>query len=182
MGSRGSRKAEEMERDFLATYEENANALFRHCLARVRNRELAKDIVQETFTRTWEYLAKGKHIEHKRAFLYRTLHNAIVDVMRKKTSVSLDGMYEEDGFEVADEPQELSAEVREEIGEALRLLSSLEETYSTIITMRYIDELSPGEIASILEVSENVVSVRIHRGVKKLRELWEARTAEQTTI
>ena len=51
-----------MERDFLATYEENANALFRHCLARVRNRELAKDIVQETFTRTWEYLAKSKHI------------------------------------------------------------------------------------------------------------------------
>ena len=39
--------------------------------------------------------------------------------------------------------------------------------------MRFIDELSPKEIAAILGVSENVVSVRIHRGIKKLRQLVE---------
>ena len=37
--------------------------------------------------------------------------------------------------------------------------------------MRYIDDASPKEIARALNVSENVVSVRIYRGLKKLREL-----------
>ena len=169
------KKARELERDFLAAYEANAGALFRYCFMRVRNRDLAKDIVQETFTRTWAYLAEGKRIEYLRAFLYRTLQNCIVDTMRKKSSVSLDGMYEEEGFEIIDEAHEVSAETREEIGEALKLLSSLEETYSTVITMRYIEELTPAEIAATLNVSENVVSVRIHRGVKQLRKLWEER-------
>ena len=170
-----SKRAIEIEKSFLTAYEEHADALFRHCMARVRNRELAKDLVQETFTRTWVYLADGKHITHLRAFLYRTLHNAIVDAMRKKSSVSLDRMHEEDGFEVVDETRKVSPETREEVDEALQLLSSLEEMYATVITMRYIDEMTPGEIASILDVSENVVSVRIHRGMKQLKVLWEAR-------
>jgi len=173
------KRALEMEKSFLAAYDANADALFRHCVARVRDRDLAKDIVQETFTRTWAYLAEGKKVEHLRAFLYRTLNNAIVDTMRKKRSVSLDVMYEEEGFEIADEPQEIALEVREEIGDALQLLSSLDETYSSVIAMRFIDELSPGEISAILGVSENVVSVRIHRGVKQLRKLWSERDQEQ---
>ncbi|TSC73441.1 MAG: hypothetical protein G01um101470_92, partial [Parcubacteria group bacterium Gr01-1014_70] len=35
------------------------------------------------------------------------------------------------------------------------------------------DDYSPGEIAGITGETENAVSVRIHRGVKKLRELIE---------
>src|SRR3989344_1677981 len=103
MGSK-TRKYEQVERDFLVAYDENADALFRHCFARVRDRELAKDITQETFVRTWEYLAKGKQIEHPRAFLYRTLNNCLVDTMRKKRSASLDAMTEETGFELEGAP------------------------------------------------------------------------------
>ena len=171
---------QQVEQEFLAAYEKESNALFRHCVARVRDRELAKDIVQETFTRTWDYLRKGKEVEHLRAFLYRTLHNAIVDAMRKKRVSSLDAMYEEDAYEPVDESPEIPAEVREEIGEAIELLTSLDEMYSAVITMRYIDELTPREIAMILNVSENVVSVRLHRGIKQLRGLWNARPVKET--
>lgn len=166
-------RALRLEKEFLAAYDANADALFRHCVARVRDRELAKDIVQETFTRTWQYMAEGKRVDYIRAFLYRTLNNCLIDTMRKKRSVSLDVMYEEEGFEVADESREIPLEVREEIGEALQLLSELDEMYSSVITMRFIDEMTPAEIAAVLDVSENVVSVRIHRGVKQLRKLWE---------
>ena len=37
--------------------------------------------------------------------------------------------------------------------------------------MRYIDDLSPQEIAEVVGESENLVSVRIHRGLVRLREL-----------
>lgn len=172
-----TKRALRMEKEFLAAYDANADALFRHCLVRVRDRELAKDIVQETFARTWNYLAEGKKVDHLKAFLYRTLNNCLIDTMRKKRSVSLDSMYEEEGFEIADETRDIPPEVREEISEALQLLHELDETYSTVITMRFIDEMTPAEIASVLDVSENVVSVRIHRGVKQLRKLWEQQTS-----
>lgn len=175
MGSeKKTRRNERIERDFLVAYDENADALFRHCFARVRDRELALDIVQETFVRTWEYLAKGKHIEYPRAFLYRSLNNYLVDTMRKKRPASLDAMIEEIGFEPEGVP-DLSAETREEMGEAVQLLTHLDEMHAAVVTMRYIDEMKTSEIANVLNVSENVVSVRLHRGMKRLRELWKAR-------
>ena len=52
-------------------------------------------------------------------------------------------------------------------------LQDLGEPYQEILEMRFIDDLSPKEISAVLGVSENVVSVRIHRGMNKLRQLTE---------
>lgn len=159
-----------LEKEFLAAYEEHADALFRHCLIRVRDREVAKDIVQDTFSRTWVYLAEGKKVEYIRAFLYRIANNLIVDLSRKKKSSSLDAMIEDDGFEPQDESIREPID-RPGIEDALAKLTRLDEIYRTAITMRYIDEMSPREIAAALGVSENVVSVRIHRGIERLAKL-----------
>lgn len=160
-----------LEREFMVAYEANADVLFRHVLLRVRDRERAKDIVQEAFSRTWVYLAAGKKIDHIKAFLFRVAGNLIVDGARRQHSSSLDKMMEEDGYEVVDESVTDPAEIQG-VREALKLLESLDENYRAVITMRYIDELSPREIAQVLGVSENVVSVRIHRGIERLKVLF----------
>jgi len=160
-----------LEREFMAAYEAHADALFRHVLLRVRDRERAKDVVQEAFSRTWVYLSEGKKIEHIKAFLFRVAGNLIVDGARRQRSSSLDKMMEEDGYEVVDESVTDPAEVQG-VREALKLLKSLDETYRVVIAMRFMDEMSPGEIARVLGVSENVVSVRIHRGIERLKVLF----------
>ena len=160
--------AAKLEKDFLAAYEEHADALFRHCVVRVRDREFAKDIVQETFTKTWDYLGKGKKVDHMRAFLFRVANNLIVDYSRRKKSSSLDTMMDEDGFEVVDESVTNPADVPDARA-AMKLLDSLDEIYRTVITMRFVDSLTPKEIAIALHVTENVVSVRIHRGIARLK-------------
>lgn len=162
--------AQELEREFLAAYDAHADALFRHCLLRVRDRDTAKDIVQEAFSKTWVYMAEGKKIDYIRAFLYRVANNLIVDGSRKKKSASLDAMMDDDGFEPADETLRDPAD-KPAAREALKMLKSLDEIYRTAITMRYIDEMTPREIASALGVSENVVSVRIHRGIERLAKM-----------
>ncbi|MBI5469831.1 RNA polymerase sigma factor [Candidatus Kaiserbacteria bacterium] len=167
-GKRAAEYAAEMERSFLAAYDEHADALFRHCLARIRDRDVAKDIVQETYTKTWDYLAKGKTVDHLRAFLYRVANNLIIDTSRRKRSSSLDVMKEDDGFEAVDETTKDPGEIGDARG-AMKLLDSLEEIYRTAVTMRFVDGLSPKEIALALKVSENVVSVRIHRGIERLK-------------
>jgi len=166
-----------LERDFLAAYEEYADAIFRHCLLRIRDRDVARDITQETFSRVWLYMSKGKKIDYMRAFLYRIANNLIVDGSRKKKSSSLDAMMEDDGFEVVDESLPDMADVPAS-REAMKMLDSLDELYRTAITMRFVDEMSPGEIAKALGVSENVVSVRIHRGIEKLKKIMDRRPGQ----
>lgn len=159
----------DMEEQFLKAYNAHADVLFRHCYFRVYNRELAKDLVQETFFRTWTYLTKGKEIKNIRAFLYKILHNVIVDHIRKKKSLSLDQLTEE-GFSLKDKSSP-DLEQRIVAKEIVQKLECLDEPYRSAVQLKIIDELSIEEISDILGVSRNTASVRIHRGINKLRKL-----------
>ena len=156
---------------FIKSYDEYADALFRFAYFRIRERELAKDLVQESYIRTWNYIASGKEIENLRAFLYRTLRNIIVDETRKKKTVSLDAMQNE-GFDPSDNFRKAELEFRLDSKNIVDRLTLLPEDDREIIIMRYINELGPKEIAEILDESENVVSVRINRALKKAREIF----------
>ncbi|MBI2010808.1 MAG: RNA polymerase sigma factor [Candidatus Colwellbacteria bacterium] len=165
MGKEGEREK------FLEAYDAWADAIFRHCYFRVSDKELAKDLVQETYSRAWAYLADGGVVENFRAFLYRIANNLIIDNSRKKKALSLDALMDE-GFAPAANPTNSEAAIMGH--DALRLVRSLDEKYREVIIMRYIDDLTPKEIAAVLEEKENVISVRLHRGLKKVKVLLEA--------
>lgn len=166
------------EKDYLEAYEAYNNALFRHALFRVSNRDRALELVQDTFLKVWDYLRGGGEVQQYKAYLYRILNNLIIDEYRKKKSSSLDEILENDTGEMEGKMSEGSArEVEENFDEARALeairarIPELPDTYRDVVTMRYIDGLTPKEIASMMDISENVVSVRLHRGTHKLREL-----------
>ncbi|TSC73204.1 MAG: RNA polymerase sigma-70 factor, ECF subfamily [Parcubacteria group bacterium Gr01-1014_70] len=161
------------EGQLLAAYDSYAEALFRHCYFRLYDREMAKDVLQDVFMRTWEYMVRGNTVDSMRAFLYRTANNLVVDTVRKQKPYSLDE-WKEKGFDVKDESHDASRVTDIVSGrEVLRVLDKLEDPYRAVVIMRYIDELMPREIAAVLGETENAVSVRIHRAVKKARQLWE---------
>lgn len=162
------------EKQLLDAYDAYGDALFRHCYFRLYDREAAKDVVQDAFFRTWEYLSAEKHIDNMRAFLYRTTNNLIIDCVRKRKSVSSLDDLKEKGFDPKDEEMDVSRVTNIVWGrEMLQALYKLEDPYRAVVIMRYIDDLLPREIAVILGETENVVSVRIHRAIKKARKLWE---------
>ena len=151
---------------FLKAYDEHADALFRHCLFKINDKELAKDIVQETFTKTWLYIVKKNKIENIKGFLYKTLNNLIVDEYRKKKILSLDEL-DDKGFDPRADDLLLGEEVDGKI--AMGLLKYLSDQYREVIFLRFVNGLEIHEIADITGESENNVSVRIHRGLKKLK-------------
>ncbi len=157
---------------FLKAYDELADAIFRHCYYRVYDREQARDLCQECFTRTWEQLTAGKEIHNIKAFLYRVANNLVIDRARKKKEASLDEALEQ-GFQPAGAEK---AETAAEIGQALRAVERLEPKYREAVRLRYIDGLTPAEIAEVTGESENNVSVRVHRGLEQLRETLRTRT------
>ncbi len=161
----------DLEKQFLQAYDQFSDAIFRHCYFRVFNRERAKELVQDCFMKTWEYLAKGEKVDNLRAFLYRVANNLIIDNSRKRKEASLDQMVEE-GFEPAGETKDRLIGFLEG-KEAIRLLERLSPAYRQVVQMRYLDDLDIKEIAGIIGESENNVSVKLHRAVKQLREILE---------
>jgi RNA polymerase sigma-70 factor (ECF subfamily) len=156
-----------IEEQFLQVYEKHSDAIFRYCYFRLYNREKAKDIAQDAFMKAWVYLQEGNTIDNLRAFIYRVANNLIIDYVRKKKESSLE-MLEESGFNPSVDGKQ-KEEQRIDGLFVQETLNLLEEEYRDVVYMRYIEELAPREIAQILDESVNVISVRIHRGLKKLK-------------
>jgi RNA polymerase sigma factor (sigma-70 family) len=145
----------------------NARAFFK-----TSSHSESEDLVQATFTKTWMYLVKGGKIELMRAFLYHVLNGLIIDHYRRHTNVSLDQLLEK-GFE----PQEANSDTEKlfDIFDgkiAVLLIMRLPSKYRRVLYMRYLQGLSIAEIAKITHQTRNTTTVQLHRGVAKLRYLY----------
>lgn len=106
-----------------------------------------------------------------KAFLYHVLNNLIVDEYRKRKAASLDVMIE-NGFEpVANDSGRIFNILDGKA--ALLLIQRLPAKYQNVMRLRYIQSLSLKEISLITNQTCNTVAVQIHRGVKKLKTLYE---------
>ena len=164
----------DMQQEFLSAYDSYADAIFRHIALRLGDREQGRDLMQETFLKAWEYVRNGKKVENLRAFLYKVANNLIIDVGRRRKlrrEESLEALQEE-GFDLPDEGN-IDPGVRIDAKQAMKILRGLDEQSRTAVIMRYVDGLPPREIAELLGVSANVASVRINRGLEKLRSHYE---------
>ena len=159
------------EEAFLRLYDDEADALYRFVFLRINDNERALDIVQETYLRVWKSLSTGNIIKELRPFLFATARNILTDTYRqdaRRQTDSLDRFFE-GGGELEDTNPQTDYKTFD-IERVKKLLAELEPSeYREAILLRYVEEWSPKEIALMLEVSENVVSVRINRGIKKLQ-------------
>ncbi len=160
---------------FTKTYNEYADSIFRYCVLRVSDRDVAMDLTQQAFMRYWDSLVRGTAIANDKAFLFTIARNAITDWYRKKKPVSLEGLQEksEDGeeFVIIDDNAKGALELDTEGRFLLGKIHSLPHTSQQVLYLRYIEDLKPKEIAEILNIGENAVSVRIHRALDDLRKI-----------
>ncbi len=159
-----------IKNEFIKACEEHADALFRYGLYKTSDREVAKDLVQDTYIKTWSFIAKGEIVENYKLFFYRTLSNLIIDEYRKKKTFSLDALSEA-GFEIpVDERSRVEQKLDGEI--AIKMLEQIPEMYRDILYMKFVEDMSTHEIAIALGESENSISVKIHRGIKKITAIF----------
>ncbi len=159
----------DMQKIFIESYEAHSDAIFRYCYFKTSDRELALDLTQETFTKTWHYMSSENEIENIRAFLYRVAGNLVIDYHRKKKPTSLD-ILKEEGFDLATNEHE--NQFRTLLGEEIMAgLTKLDGIYKEILTLRFVEDLSIEEIEKITGLSQNNISVRIHRALEKLKEI-----------
>ena len=159
---------EEMQEQFLTVYDQYADAIFRFCQMKVSSRETAQDISQEVFTRYWQQLRLQKDIQNDRALLYSIARNLVIDWYRKKKDQSLDTLTFA-GFDFGSDDH-LTTIAKSEVREVLASLEALDEPTREVITLRFVEGFLPKEIAELTGEPANTVSVRITRGLQKIRD------------
>jgi RNA polymerase sigma-70 factor (ECF subfamily) len=133
----------------------------------------AQDLAQETFIKAYCKLPQYQLESSFAAWLYKIAVNTLKDFYRKKIPIPIENAYgaleeTEQRKQGANVPERkyLNKELREELRQ---LLYTLPEQHRLIMVLRYSNDLSYGEIASIVGVSERKVSNCIYRAKKNLR-------------
>ena len=74
-------------------------------------------------------------------------------------------------FDVGDERELNNTTLGVEGRYLLSKINEISETNREPVYLRFVENLSPIEISGILDVSANVISVRINRGLEELRQM-----------
>ena len=154
-----------------ADFEKGLNV---HAFFKVQNHITGEGLVQDTFIKTWSYLAKGGKIEKMKSFLYHILNDLIIDEYRKRKLTSLDTLIEK-GFDISTEHTDVLFNILDGKA-AFLLIELLPEKYKKIIKMRYIEDLSIKEMSVATGQTKNTMTVQVHRGLEKLKLLYHNRT------
>ncbi|MBP1903645.1 RNA polymerase sigma-70 factor (ECF subfamily) [Paenibacillus turicensis] len=133
----------------------------------------AQDLAQETFIKAYCKLSQYQFDSSFAAWLYKIAVNTLKDFYRKRIPMPIENAYgaleeKEQRRQGANVPERkyLNKELREELRQ---LLYTLPEQHRLIMVLRYSNDLSYGEIAGIVGVSERKVSNCIYRAKKNLR-------------
>jgi RNA polymerase sigma-70 factor (ECF subfamily) len=160
-------KQEALQNLFLESFNQYSDAIYRFCVVKVSNIDLAEDMTQEAFTRYWLYVKDEKEISNVRALLYTIAGNLAKDWYKKKKSVSLDERLE-NGLDVTS--RELSSETQAQYNEVLIAMDDMDERDKEVLYLRYVEGFEPKQIAEIIGETANNVSVRLNRAMARLKE------------
>jgi RNA polymerase sigma-70 factor, ECF subfamily len=156
--------------------------LLRYLLYLTSNREMAEDLFQEVWMRV---LVRGAQFNGQARFdtwLFTIARNLVIDQRRKRTMSSLDELFEGKSdddrpmsFEVADgEPTPFdrfsNLEDRERIAGALMQLDTL---HREVLVLRFHEELSLEEIATVTRSPLSTVKSRLYRGLAAIKPKME---------
>lgn len=160
-------KQSTQEKVFTQSFAEYGDAIFRFCLVKVSNVELAEDMTQEVFTRYWQYLRAGKEMTNTRSFLYTIANNMAKDWYKKKKSDSLD-----EKIESGNVPKDRAAgpETVAAYQEVVGAIEDMEPKDREVLLLRHVEGLEPKDIAEISEETANTISVRLNRATKRLQQ------------
>lgn len=132
--------------------------VFRVAYSYVKNREDAEDIVQEAFLRLYNSESRFNADENVKAWLIRVSVNLAKDILK---SSWLKGRTELD--------RDIPYENKEE-SIMLDCIHRLKPEYCSVILLYYYEGYSVKEIAEILRISPTLVTTRLSRARKQLKE------------
>jgi len=151
--------------------------IFGFIMSKVKNKEIAEDIFQETFIKVINNIKRGKYNEQGKFIVWvmTITHNLIMDYFRKQKKRKF--LKSTDDFNVFDfiNNGELNVEqkiIKEQVLDHLKILiNELPIEQKQILQMRYYSKMSFKEISEKCEISINTALGRMRYAIINLRKI-----------
>ena len=168
----------------------HGDVLYRYALARVGRRDVAEDLVQETFVAALQSAERFRGESSERTWLIGILRHKFLDWRRRQsrqpvvgagadTDELIEQWFDERGWwrtppqKWTVDPDSLVDE--EEFWQVFHdCLNSVPERIGQVFAMRVIDETPSEEVCKALEISATNLWVMLHRARARLRKCLEA--------
>lgn len=158
---------------FGVLYERYADKVYRKCLSFEKDKDAAKDLMQDVLVKVFLQLANFQHRSRFSTWLYSITYNFCVEHHRKKNKMPLSKIEDENEMALADEvnDEEFLLLQNTELNKALQLITPEDKM---ILLMKYQDDIPIKELMEIFQVSESAIKMRLARARKRVKDIMEA--------
>lgn len=165
--------------DLVLRYERR---LIRVILRFVHEQELARDLAQETFLRSFQRLDQFDPSRRFGPWLFRIGVNLTLDHLRRRKRRGRWALFTDIGKETTPDPSVADPRKALDLSQEVRaVLDELPETYRSVLVLRDLENFSTSEIAAILERKEATIRWRLAEARNRFEELWRRRQNGATT-
>lgn len=151
--------------------------LMRVILRFVRDRELARDLAQETFLRVYERLDQFDPSRRFGPWLFRIGVNLTLDFLRKRKRRGRWPLFSENTRQERP-PEPAVSDPRRDLDlhqEVQAVLEQIPEKYRTVLVLRDLENFSTSEIAAVLDRKEATIRWRLAEARNRFQKLWTRR-------
>ncbi|WP_317129456.1 RNA polymerase sigma factor [Litoribacter populi] len=138
--------------------------LYRMAFLWVKDRDVAKDAVQEVLEKAWVKRSELQKMDNHAGWLVTVLKNECLQHFRQ------DKKWEAIGDREFEEPEQSESEFPEAYKRVFHFLEKLPEKHKEVFMLREVEGLTYEEIAEYLEISQDQVKVSLFRARKTLKE------------
>jgi RNA polymerase sigma-70 factor, ECF subfamily len=165
--------------------QQNQRRVYRVIFLLVRDHDVADTLTQECFLRAYRKRASFRGECRLDTWLLRIAVNLVRDQSKNRRAQfwrKLVGLEDEEGENAPSRvaSEQISPErqllVREELQAVWNVAASLSEQQRTIFLLRFAEEMSLGEIASVLRLKTGTVKAHLFRATEKVRDALKDRT------
>lgn len=151
---------------FSQLYDRYVQPVYRYLLSRMGSTHEAEDITSQTFMAAYESLGRYRERGQFSAWLFRIARSKLNDHFRRhKREVGLEA-----AGEILEREDALGVLIRaEELSQVRSLIDRLNEDEQDLIRLRYVADLSFGEIADLLGRREDAVKKSVYRLLARLK-------------
>lgn len=155
------------------------NKVFAFILSKIKNKDLAEDIFQDTFVKVINSLQKQLYNEEDKflPWVMRIAHNLVIDYFRQNNKVRT--IVPTDEFDIFEIISDNTKNIEETLvntqifSDVRKLIELLPNDQKEVLMMRYYDELSFKEIADLTGVSINTALGRMRYALINMRKMIE---------
>lgn len=153
---------------YLKLYDEYFKRLHHFAVNYVFDPETANDIVQSVFIKFYENIHTQKKDLNIGGYLSIMVRNSCLNYLRDR---GVEDRHKILYLQASEKSETLSWLEDEELIQKIQsVISSLPERYRMICELRFYENLKYSEIATRLNITENVAKVQVHRAIQKIKD------------